>query len=75
MKEAPADLGLACFKKGWLGQGPVTQLVMSRPPWLPASGAVTLAPAGAHADPGKSALGKISILLGQPISFTSDFMK
>ena len=53
----------------------MTQLVMSRPPWLPASGAVTLAPAGAHADPGKSALGKISILLGQPISFTSDFMK
>ena len=38
MKEAPADLGLACFKKGWLGQGPVTWLVISRLPWLPAPG-------------------------------------
>ena len=31
MKEAPADLGLACLKEG-RSQGPVTQLVISRLP-------------------------------------------
>jgi hypothetical protein len=31
----------------------VTRLVISRLPWLPAPGAVTLAHAGAQADPGK----------------------
>ena len=49
----------------------MTKLVIARLPWLPALGAVTLAPAGVKADPGESALDKISVLLRQPNSCTS----